>query len=75
MAIFWPVSATWNRKLLADEEPAEYVFGEIVLSQYGGAFVPYAEKTYYEKRSEYNLKMWLDNKKSTKGRYYIISGG
>ena len=74
MAILWPGSATWNQKLLADEKTAEYVFGETVFTQYGGAFVPYAEKTYYEKHGKYNLKMWLRNEKSTKGRYYIVSG-
>jgi len=74
MAIFWPSSATWNQKGLADEEPAEYVFGETVFPQYLGAYVPYAEKTYYENNGKYNLKMWLHNEKSTKGRYYIISG-
>ena len=74
MAILWPGSASWNRQLLADEEPAGYVFGETVFPQYGGAFVPYAEKSYHDKHGAYNLKMWLHNKKSTKGRYYIISG-
>ncbi len=74
MSVLWPGSATRNQKLLADEEPAEYVFGETVFPQYGGAYVPYAEKSYYEKNSKYNLKMWLHNEKSTKGRYYIISG-
>jgi hypothetical protein len=74
MAILWPGSPTWNQKLLANEKPAEYVFGETEFPQYGGAYVPYAEKTYYEKNGKYNLKMWLHNEKSTKGRYYIISG-
>jgi len=74
MAILWPGSATWNQKVLANEKPAEYVFGETEFPQYGGAYVPYAEKTYYEKNGKYNLKMCLHNEKSTKGRYYIISG-
>jgi hypothetical protein len=74
MAILWPGSATWNQKVLASEKPAEYVFGQTEFPQYLGAYVPYAEKTYYEKNGKYNLKMLLHNEKSTKGRYYIVSG-
>jgi len=28
MAVYWPGSKTWNRKLLDNEKPVEYVFGE-----------------------------------------------
>jgi hypothetical protein len=73
--IFWPGSATWNRQVLENEEPVEYVFGEIQATEIEGhIIVPYATKGYYEKHGKYSLKMWLDNKKSTKGRYYITSG-
>jgi len=73
--IFWPGSATWNRQVLENEEPIEYVFGEIQATEIEGhIIVPYATKGYYEKHGKYSLKMWLDNKKSTKGRYYITSG-
>jgi hypothetical protein len=75
MAIFWPGSETWNRKALENEEPIEYVFGEVQATEIEGhIIVPYATKSYYEKHGKYSLKMRLENKKSTKGRYYIVSG-
>lgn len=74
MAVFWPSSSTWNRELLKNEKPAEYVFGEPRKATGKNVIVPYAEKSYYEKHGKYNLKMWLTNEKSAKGRYYIISG-
>jgi hypothetical protein len=74
MALYWPGSATWNEKLLADEKPVEYVFGVVQYPDYGGAFVPYAEKSYFLKNQKFNLKMWFKNEGSVKGRYYIISG-
>ena len=75
MAIFWPGSETWNRKALENEEAVEYVFGEVQATEIEGhVVVPYASKSYYEKYSKYNLKMRLENNKSTKGRYYIVSG-
>jgi hypothetical protein len=75
MAIFWPGSETWNRKALENEEPIEYVFGKVQRTEIEGhIIVPYATKSYYEKHGKYSLKMRLENKKSTKGRYYIVSG-
>ncbi len=74
MAILWPGSASWNSKVLENEKPVEYVFGEVRKAGDNRVIVPYAAKSYYEKNGTYNLKMWLDNKKSTKDRYYITSG-
>jgi len=74
MAILWPGSASWNSKVLENEKPVEYVFGEIRKAADKRVTVPYAAKSYYEEHGTYNLKMWLDNKKSAKSRYYIISG-
>jgi len=74
MAILWPSSAIWNQSL-EKEEPVEYVFGEVQKTEVAGRIVvPYASKDYYEKHGKYSLKMVLNNKKSAKGRYYIISG-
>ena len=75
MAIYWPGSATWNRKALKKEEPVEYVFGEVQPAEIEGhLIVPYASKNYFGKHGKYNLKMRLSNEKSSKGRYYIVSG-
>ena len=74
MALYWPGSATWNEKLLANEKSVEYAFGEAEYPYSGSAYVPYADKSYYLKNGSYNLKMWLKSDKSTRGRYYIISG-
>jgi hypothetical protein len=75
LAILWPGSAIWNRQVLENEEPIEYVFGEVQPAEIEGCIVvPYATKSYYENNRKYSLKMLLDNKKSTKGRFYIISG-
>jgi len=75
MAIFWPGSETWNRRVIENEEPVEYVFGKVQTTDIEGQIiVPYASKSYYEKNRKYSLKMRLTNKKSTKGRYYIFSG-
>ena len=74
MTVYWPDSAAWDRQFLADEEPVEYVFGEAVKPSQGLIVVPYASKDYYEQHGEYNLKMMLQNKRSAKGRYYIMSG-
>lgn len=74
MAILWPHSANWNRELLESEKAVEYVFGEPQKASDKKVIVPYAAKSYCEKHGVYNLKMWLTNEKSAKGRYYIISG-
>ena len=75
MAIYWPGSATWNRKVLKKEEPVEYVFGEVQPAEIEGhLIVPYASKNYFGKHCKYSLKMRLSNEKSSKGRYYIVSG-
>jgi len=75
MAIFWPGSSTWNRRVIENEEPVEYVFGEVQATEIEGHItVPYATKDYYESHGKYSLKMRLENKKSAKGRYYITSG-
>jgi len=75
MAIYWPGSAKWNRPALRREEPIEYVFGEVQPGEIEGhLIVPYASKNYFQKHSKYSLKMILSNEKSSKGRYYIISG-
>ena len=75
MAIFWPGSATWNSRVIENEESIEYVFGETQTGEMeDNIIVPYASKSYYEKHGKYSLKMRLTNKKSTKGRYYITSG-
>ena len=74
MAILWPNSAMWNQSL-EKEEPVEYVFGEVNTKWAEGYIVvPYASKSYYDKHGKYSLKMVLSDKKSTKGRYYIVSG-
>jgi hypothetical protein len=75
MAIYWPGSATWNRKALKKEEPVDYVFGEVQPAEIEGhLIVPYASKNYFGKHGKYSLKMRLSNEKSSKGRYYIVSG-
>ncbi|HCO94382.1 MAG TPA: hypothetical protein DIU00_10600 [Phycisphaerales bacterium] len=75
MAIYWPGSATWNRKALKKEEPVEYVFGEVQPGEIEGCLiVPYASKNYFGKHGKYSLEMRLSNEKSSKGRYYIVSG-
>jgi len=74
MAVLWPGSAAWHR-VLADEVPVEYVFGEAERDRRPNqAVVPYAPKNYHEKHGTYNLKMRLSNAKSSKGRYYVVSG-
>ena len=72
-ATLWPGSVTWNEKLLADEQPTEYVFGQLNQSSENYITIPDASKTYYEEHHDYNLKMHLTNEKSKKGRFYIIS--
>ncbi len=74
LAIFWPGSATWNQRIIADEKPIEYVFGEPQKVDDQKVNVPYATKSYYKENDTYNLAMRLTNEKSEKGRYYIISG-
>ncbi len=74
MAVLWPGSAAWHR-ILADEAPVEYVFGEAEQSTRSNQIVvPYAARDYYEKHGTYNLKMRLSSHKSSKGRYYVVSG-
>jgi len=74
MAVLWPGSAAWHR-ILADEAPVEYVFGEAEGDTRSNQIVvAYAAKDYYEKHGTYNLKMRLSNDKSSKGRYYVVSG-
>ena len=75
IAMFWPGSATWNRQVIENEEPVEYVFGKVQTTEMeDNIIVPYATKSYYEKNRKYSLKMRLTNKKSSKGLYYIYSG-
>lgn len=75
MAIYWPGSAKWNRSALRREELIEYVFGEVQPGEIEGhLIIPYASKNYFQKHGKYSLKMILSNEKSSKGRYYIISG-
>lgn len=74
MAIMWPGSESWNREVIKDEIPVEYVFGESFEVEDNVIYVPYASKSYFAKHGKYNLKMVLTNKKSCKGRYYITSG-
>ena len=76
LAVLWPGSATWNDRVLKDEEPEEYVFGKAQAAQdmKDTLIVPYASKHYFDKHGKYNLKMRLRNEKSAKGRYYIFSG-
>ena len=74
LAIMWPGSESWNREVIKDEKPVEYVFGESFEAKENEIYVPYASKNYFTKHGTYNLKMILTNKKSSKGRYYIISG-
>lgn len=74
MAVLWPGSATWNESL-KDEKPVQYVFGRAKGDPVSGhVLVPYAAKEYYEKHGTHNLKMRLTTEKSSKGRYYIVSG-
>ena len=75
MAMYWPGSATWNRRVVEKEEPVEYVFGKVQPWEIEDhVVVPYASKSYYDKHGKYSLKMVLSDKKSAKGRYYIVSG-
>jgi len=73
MAILWPGSKSWNQDILPDEPKVEYVFGDAEFTDHGYVYVPYAEKNHYEQTTAYNLKMLLHNRKSDKGRYYIVS--
>jgi hypothetical protein len=74
MEILWPSSAIWNQSL-EKEEPVEYVFGEVQTGELEGYIVvPYATRDYYDKHGKYSLKMVLSDKKSSKKRYYIVSG-
>ena len=75
MAVFWPGSAIWNKETLEKEEPMEYVFGKVQTTEIEGhIIVPYTAKSYFEKNGKYRLKMRLSNEKSTRKRYYIVSG-
>jgi len=74
MAILWPGSASWSHRHVENEKPVEYVFGETRKAGDNRVIVPYAARSYYEEHGTYNLKMWLHNNRSTKGRYYIFSG-
>ena len=75
IAMYWPGSATWNRRVVEKEEPVEYVFGKVQSWEIEDhVVVPYASKSYYDKHGKYSLKMVLSDKKSAKKRYYIVSG-
>ncbi len=76
MAVLWPGSSLWHREVLKDERPVKYVFGKAYKHPKWpqNIAVPYAAEAYYKEHGEYNLKMWLTNEKSAKGRYYIFSG-
>jgi hypothetical protein len=75
MAMYWPGSATWNRRVVEKEEPVEYVFGDVQPWEVEDhVIVPYASRSYYDKHGKYSLKMVLSNKNSEKKRYYIVSG-
>jgi len=59
----------------ADEKPIEYVFGDAEVSvRSNQTVVPHAAKDHYDKHGTSNLKMRLSNAKSSKGRYYVVSG-
>ncbi len=74
MSVLWPGSETWNQSL-EKEEPVEYVFGEAQPAKSEDyIIVPYASKTHFDEHGEYNLKMVLSKRGSSKKRYYIISG-
>jgi len=74
MAVLWPGSASWARELAENEKRLRYVFGEAKELPSSEVLVPYAWEGYYEKHGSYNLKMVLTNERSSKGRYYIVSG-
>lgn len=75
MAVYWPGSATWNRRIIETEEPVEYVFGETQVTKSGDyVVVRYASRSYHDQHGKYSLKMVLSNRKSAKKRYYIVSG-
>ena len=76
MVILWPDSGGVNwPEVCQNERIPEYVFGEARKeSASRRVIVPYATRAYYEKHGTYNMKMRLTNEKSTKGRYYIVSG-
>jgi len=75
MAIFRLGSETWNRQVIENEGSLEYVFSKArTTDMEDHIIVPYATKSCYEKHGKYSLKMRLTNKKSTKERYYILSG-
>jgi len=75
MSIFWPGSEIWNHQVIDKEKVVEYIFGNVQAGETEGyIIIPYAAKNYYEQHGTYNLKMLLKNSKSSKGRYYIVSG-
>jgi len=74
MSVLWPGSETWNQSL-EKEEPVEYVFGEAQPTKSEDyIIVPYASKIHFDEHGEYNLKMVLSKRGSSKKRYYIVSG-
>ena len=75
MAIYWPGSETWNRRIIEKEEPVEYVFSKAQATKSEDyVIVPYASKSYYDEHGKYSLKLVLSKRKSAKKRFYIISG-
>lgn len=69
-----PGSATWNQPLERGE-PVEYVLGEAQPDKSKDyILVPYASKIHFDEHGEYNLKMVLSKRGSSKKRYYIVSG-
>ena len=76
MEILWPGSGSFNwSEICKHEKFVKYVFGKARKdphSQY--VFVPYAAEGYYDEHGTYNLKMVLSNQRSSKGRYYVVSG-
>lgn len=75
MEIFWPGSSTWDRQAIESEDPVEYIFGKVQTTEIEGhVVIPYASKGYFDKNGKYNLQMRLSNERSSKGRYYIVSG-
>ena len=74
MSVLWPGSETWNQSL-EKQEPVEYVFGEAQPAKSQDyIIVPYASKIHFDEHGEYNLKMVLSKRGSSKKRYYIVSG-
>ena len=70
----WPNSDQWDEKVISQETPVEYVFGQPAITETSLILIPYASKNYYQEHQKYQCNMVLSKRHSQKERYYIVSG-